>query len=151
MTARYIDLDRLDLDLWRRPGWTERAGCRGLDANFFHPERGEDAALAKRVCAACPVRDECLTFALWHFEKHGVWGGMSERERRPLRRRLIVAGRLEVPAGTVTNVLPVECGTANGYVAHRRRKEDACPACREAHSRAEAGRRVAALRYRDET
>lgn len=96
---RYVDLDRLDLDLWRRPGWGERAACRGLDPELFHPDRGEVVDPAKRICFGCPVRDECLTYALVHFEKHGIWGGLSERERRPLRRRLAVAGRITMPAG----------------------------------------------------
>ncbi|WP_371494104.1 WhiB family transcriptional regulator [Kitasatospora sp. NBC_00374] len=72
-------------------GWQADAACRELDsALFFHPpgERGgphdrRDAA-AKRVCARCPVRAQCLDYALAAREPYGVWGGLSEDERRVL-------------------------------------------------------------------
>jgi len=69
----------------RRNTWREQAACRGIDPNLFHPRRGEDTAPAKAVCEDCPVRRECLVYALATVEKHGIWGGLSERERRPLR------------------------------------------------------------------
>ena len=96
---RYIDVDRLDIDLWRRPGWRKHAACRGLDPELFHPERGEVTDQAKHVCFGCPVRDECLTYALTHFEKFGIWGGLSERERRPLRKRLAALGQIDSADG----------------------------------------------------
>lgn len=67
--------------------WRDRARCRGMDPALFHPGRGEDTTEPKRVCAGCPVRDECLAYALANGEKLGVWGGTSERERRRLRRQ----------------------------------------------------------------
>lgn len=69
----------------RRDHWTQRAACRGIDPNLFHPERGEATAPAKAVCARCPVRHDCLVYALATIQQHGIWGGLSERERRPLR------------------------------------------------------------------
>lgn len=68
--------------------WHERANCLGVDPNLFFTARGENAEMvqAKAVCAGCAVRIECLEFALGHREKYGVWGGLSERERRRLRR-----------------------------------------------------------------
>lgn len=73
---------------FRRPAWQVDAACRGLDPDLFYIERGELTASAKWVCASCPVTAECLDFALTHYEKFGIWGGRSERERRQLRRLL---------------------------------------------------------------
>lgn len=65
--------------------WVERALCRETDPEAFFPEQGGAAAPAKRVCAVCLVRAECLTYALDNDERFGVWGGLSERERRRLK------------------------------------------------------------------
>lgn len=67
------------------PDWSD-AACRGLDAELFYPGRGESTRPAKSVCRDCPVKAECLEFALVNHEGHGIWGGVSERERRRLRR-----------------------------------------------------------------
>jgi WhiB family redox-sensing transcriptional regulator len=65
-----------------------------MDANIFHPARGDWSALAtaKQVCAACPVSGECLAYALEHPTLGGVWGGLSGKERRVLRRRTTAIG-----------------------------------------------------------
>lgn len=68
------------------PAWQQRAACRGSDPELFFPDRGEDADPAKKICADCPVRQECLEAALARGERFGIWGGMSERERRKIRR-----------------------------------------------------------------
>ena len=68
-------------------GWRSRAACRGTDLNVFFPGRGESAEPARRICAGCPVRQPCLEFALSHGEVHGIWGGLTERDRRALRTR----------------------------------------------------------------
>jgi WhiB family redox-sensing transcriptional regulator len=52
----------------------------------FFPEKGGSSREAKRICSECPVRIECLNYALRRDERYGVWGGMSERERRRLKR-----------------------------------------------------------------
>ncbi len=70
-----------------RPAWHKHGACRGSDPNLFFPERGESVKEAKAVCARCPVRPECLEYALANQEKFGIWGGLSERERRQLRRQ----------------------------------------------------------------
>jgi WhiB family redox-sensing transcriptional regulator len=75
-------------------GWQHRAGCRGEDAEmFFAPnyferkEEKEDREVqAKTICARCPVRDECLEYALRNREPHGIWGGLNESERKSLIR-----------------------------------------------------------------
>ena len=66
--------------------WQSSANCLGVDPGLFFPERGESTREAKAVCDGCSVRVECLDFALDASEKFGIWGGMSERERRRLRR-----------------------------------------------------------------
>lgn len=70
----------------RRPAWQAEAACTGSDIDLFFTERGESTSPAKQVCGTCPVRDDCLEYALDTGEKFGIWGGLSERERRRLRR-----------------------------------------------------------------
>jgi WhiB family transcriptional regulator, redox-sensing transcriptional regulator len=67
--------------------WQERANCLGVDPDLFFPERGASTREAKGVCRGCEVRLECLEYALEHGEKFGIWGGLSERERRRVRRQ----------------------------------------------------------------
>lgn len=66
--------------------WMALANCAGVDPDLFFPERGESTASAKDVCRGCVVRTECLEYALINGEKFGIWGGLSERERRRIRR-----------------------------------------------------------------
>jgi WhiB family redox-sensing transcriptional regulator len=68
----------------RRPAWHARAACVGSGLDF-HPERGEDVRAQKECCGGCEVRVQCLNYGLEHGEKQGIWGGLSERERRKLR------------------------------------------------------------------
>lgn len=68
-------------------GWFAEAACRGRRKEIFFPTRGETTAPAKTICAGCPVRAECLDYALANHEHHGIWGGTSEQERRNMRRR----------------------------------------------------------------
>jgi hypothetical protein len=67
--------------------WQERALCAQTDPEAFFPEKGGSTREAKRICESCEVRDECLSYALENDERFGIWGGMSEMERRRLRRR----------------------------------------------------------------
>ena len=73
--------------------WRELAACRGTDLGLFFPGRGESAGPARQVCAACPVRQACLDYAITNRISHGVWGGLTERERRALRCRWVRASR----------------------------------------------------------
>ena len=68
------------------PEWHERALCAQTDPEAFFPEKGGSTREAKRICSGCEVRAECLDYALAHDERFGIWGGLSERERRRLRR-----------------------------------------------------------------
>jgi WhiB family redox-sensing transcriptional regulator len=70
-------------------GWQERALCAQTDPEAFFPEKGGSTREAKRVCASCDVRGECLEYALAKDERFGIWGGLSERERRKLKRRAV--------------------------------------------------------------
>ena len=68
-------------------GWQERALCAETDPEAFFPEKGGSTREAKKICTGCEVRAECLEYALSNDERFGIWGGLSERERRRLRRR----------------------------------------------------------------
>ncbi|PZR54363.1 WhiB family transcriptional regulator [Xylanimonas oleitrophica] len=70
-------------------GWQERALCAQTDPEAFFPEKGGSTREAKKVCASCEVRSECLDYALANDERFGIWGGLSERERRKLKRRAV--------------------------------------------------------------
>ncbi len=70
-------------------GWQERALCAQTDPEAFFPEKGGSTREAKKVCQTCEVRAECLEAALGNDERFGIWGGMSERERRKLKKRAV--------------------------------------------------------------
>ncbi len=69
--------------------WQDRALCAQTDPEAFFPEKGGSTREAKRVCRSCEVRTECLEYALEHDERFGIWGGLSERERRRLKREAV--------------------------------------------------------------
>jgi WhiB family transcriptional regulator, redox-sensing transcriptional regulator len=69
--------------------WQDRALCAQTDPEAFFPEKGGSTREAKRVCRSCDVRAECLEYALGHDERFGIWGGLSERERRRLKRQAV--------------------------------------------------------------
>ncbi len=77
------------VDDMEEPEWQERALCAQTDPEAFFPEKGGSTREAKRICSGCEVRAECLEYALAHDERFGIWGGLSERERRRLRRSAI--------------------------------------------------------------
>ena len=60
--------------------WQQHAACAGMPVDLFFPVEGDTGEQAKRVCAVCPVADECLDAGL--FEQHGIWGGLSPSQRR---------------------------------------------------------------------
>lgn len=67
--------------------WADGALCAQADPEAWFPEKGGSTAAAKRICQACPVQQECLERALARDERFGVWGGLSERQRREVRRQ----------------------------------------------------------------
>lgn len=90
--ARHTHDDEL-LDLFgfgEEQTWQERALCAQTDPEAFFPEKGGSTREAKKICTGCEVRSECLEYALAHDERFGIWGGLSERERRKLKKRAAV-------------------------------------------------------------
>lgn len=75
------------IDLLRsvQPEWMTRADCLGTDPDVFFGGK-TDAAAARRICRACPVREACREFAIADASLLGVWGGTTERERRAIRK-----------------------------------------------------------------
>jgi WhiB family redox-sensing transcriptional regulator len=69
--------------------WQERALCAQTDPEAFFPEKGGSTREAKRVCLSCEVRVQCLDYALENDERFGIWGGLSERERRRVKKRAV--------------------------------------------------------------
>ena len=80
-----LALDPIDDD----DQWQERGLCAQTDPEAFFPEKGGSTREAKRICQGCEVRDRCLEYALANDERFGIWGGLSERERRRLKRGLV--------------------------------------------------------------
>ena len=70
-----------------KASWRQRAGCRGVDPDIFYPVSDDDAEEAKAICASCTVRQSCLEYSLAAREREGVWGGLTERERRRIVRQ----------------------------------------------------------------
>lgn len=76
-----------------RESWRQDAACRDLAPDIFFPATDDEAGVAKAVCATCPVRDDCLEYAVATRQDDGVWGGLDESERKRLRRRRREAAR----------------------------------------------------------
>jgi len=100
--------------------WMRHAACRHHNTNLWFPERGDPTDQAKNICSTCPVRNDCLNYAIAIPNLVGIWGGLSTRERRKHRQTRLF----------------IRHGTPTGYNQHRRQGEPACPACRQAHTEA---------------
>lgn len=72
------------------PAWTEQALCAQTDPDEFFPEKGGSTRQAVAICRRCPVREQCLDYALEHGERFGIWGGVSERDRRAMWGELVI-------------------------------------------------------------
>jgi WhiB family redox-sensing transcriptional regulator len=71
--------------------WWEQGACNGADADLFFSETKTDWRVARMYCAACPVRQKCLDYAIANDERYGIWGGLTRQARdqvRDTRRRL---------------------------------------------------------------
>jgi WhiB family redox-sensing transcriptional regulator len=77
---------RMILEVDERP-WAAYASCRSADPDLFFPTGDEDGSEALKICSGCPVREDCLEWALDTRIRYGIWGGATERERRRLLRR----------------------------------------------------------------
>lgn len=69
--------------------WQDDALCAQTDPEAFFPEKGGSTRDAKKVCNSCSVKSQCLEYALSNDERFGIWGGLSERERRKLRKKVL--------------------------------------------------------------
>lgn len=107
--------------------WAGLAACIGLNGDWWFPVRGTSATEAKTVCGTCPVRSDCLDYALRWDIRHGIWGGLSTRERQRL-------GRRQPPRR-----IPPPHGTTRRYAQGCR-----CDDCREANTFASRERQQAA-------
>lgn len=89
--------------------WRGQALCAQIDSEIFFPDKGGSTKQAKRICGMCEVRLECLQAALDREERFGIWGGLSERERRALRppKRPRTASRIRTH-------IPLAAGLAHG-------------------------------------
>lgn len=68
------------------PAWRGRAACRGVDTELFYDPDDPGVQVALTYCAKCPVLRECRDYAIEGHEPYGTWGGLTEPERRKLRR-----------------------------------------------------------------
>ncbi|GLL16253.1 hypothetical protein GCM10017577_74130 [Pseudonocardia halophobica] len=78
------------------PDWRVFATCREIDADLFFPEDRQPAGQVKAVCRSCPVQPECLATAIATGEAHGIWGGLTYRERLRLI-RVLRDGGFQIP------------------------------------------------------
>ena len=83
-------IEQLEL---RDLAWQDMANCKGADPDLFFPERGASTRKAKSICRECQVQTQCLEFAIVASEKFGIWGGLSERERRRIRRQRAIEAK----------------------------------------------------------
>jgi WhiB family redox-sensing transcriptional regulator len=118
-----------------RPDWQADAACRSMGNDMFFSGKGDNrwVAEAKAVCATCDVVEECLQWAIDTGSRHGVFGGLTPRERQGMK-----YGK---------GVRVVRCGTLGGEAKHRRLGEKPCTPCTEAR-REYQRRATAALRLR---
>jgi len=104
--------------------WVDDALCAQTDPEIFHPEKGGSTRQAKAVCAQCFVQAECLDYAMTNDERFGIWGGLSERERRTLK---------STTAHEQRQKKPPPHGTDARHKAHHRAGETPCRPCLDAH------------------
>lgn len=81
------ELAEIERETEEKDNFIKYGNCLGVDTDLFFPERGASTKEAKGVCQGCVVREDCLEYALSNGEKFGIWGGLSERERRRIRRQ----------------------------------------------------------------
>ncbi|WP_312870613.1 WhiB family transcriptional regulator [Streptomyces himalayensis] len=135
------------------PDWHGNSLCSGPEydgqRDMWFPKQTstDEIREAKSVCYRCPVIRECLAWAFQHGEDRGIWGGLTEWERRRIHKRrrpktgqgagVNAPGKRQAPA---MKREPAKCGTRSGYQRHRKNGETACGACRDAN--ADADRRL---------
>jgi len=121
--------------------WIKKAACRGLDPNFFVPERYDVKTTkeAKKICATCPVKNECREYGLnihRFIDLDGIFGGLTKIERLRILRKENLPRRRQSPMKDI-KFRPIDmkpCGTTAAYTRHLRNNETPCPACKQAHA-----------------
>jgi hypothetical protein len=111
---------------------------------MFFPDKGESGQLAKQVCSICPVRRECLLDALRDVERHGIWGGLTERERSRVRHiwhddrdaALTLADQLANVAGE-----PPRCANGHAVTGENARRNGQYPDGRQRYDCVQCGRK----------
>lgn len=110
-----------------RPAWMRHAACAGMDTDLFFPERGDvaKANAARRICAACPVRTQCLEWAIAPETRAeaGVFGGKTIRERRQITG--VGWGRVAKEHGTRATMRTCDCAECQARLARHRRDANA--------------------------
>ena len=84
----HIDLGQLPANPSPPDMWQERAACFGIDPDVFFPTSEEESGPALKHCSGCGIREMCLAWALKNGERYGVWGGLTEQQRRRLTRHV---------------------------------------------------------------
>ena len=120
--------------------WQNEAKCQGMDINKFYLTHGNKSSSAvAAVCAACPVKEECLIHAL-RYEEYGYWGGTGPTQRIRIRKQLgIKLVNMDFDSTNVKVDKPTRksqrvCGTYSGYKGHRLKNEDSCQPCKNANN-----------------
>lgn len=117
--------------------WRDYASCRGVDPELWFPKTGreESARRAVRICNSCPVKQQCLQFALDNEIDFGIFGGVNAKQRFPGRTKPRQYSTVEK-----TELQP--CGTPAAAMRHRRRGDPPCDACHYGHGRHPNGAQV---------
>ena len=85
ITKQPKNFDTNDLELLQE--LKSRSHCKGGNLEIFYPERGASTKPAEEICGCCKLKDQCGEFAIVNNEKFGIWGGLSERQRRIIRKQ----------------------------------------------------------------
>jgi WhiB family redox-sensing transcriptional regulator len=113
------------------PYFEGRAACAEVGGDSWYPEKGDKNLLeVRRVCNRCEIQAQCLQWALETDEPHGIWGGLSKKQRSRLQRK--------------RKQRPIKHGTEGGSAAHRRRGEQPCHACTDGVALARRERKAGA-------
>lgn len=117
------------LGLGQMPEWMERGVCGQTDPESFFPEKGGSTREAKAICERCPVAAECLDYAIDNDERFGIWGGLSERERRKVKKDMETdAGVVDVTCPKCLQTFDNEAGLRTHARVHDR-ADVPCPHC----------------------
>ena len=121
-----------------KSSWWQRAACKGVDAAIFFPPRGANnrSNWAKQICNTCPVLNQCRAYALSNGERFGIWGGLSERERRLIRAARGIIDRKCPDCGIwyERTRRGIYCDDCNTPQAHRRRNTRRQQEARNSHA-----------------